>query len=178
MSAMRPVGTYFFRILYNSLTIASQVLAVYDYMKLPDVQKRLQNEIENVKIELSKEKLKHLVGPNNIPQDAAKKTTADLAQMWDEYMKKHILRFERKGVTWLQNQLKPALKLYEAELKELQTDATTLKSQKTEVDKKKRKTAMQNLQRDARALKRNVSRAKVDVIAAELKFFKIKEEVD
>ena len=70
---------------------------MYEYMELKEVKQKLQNEVPNVKTELSKDKLTHILGFSKLPTDKTSKQTVDLAQMWDEYMSRHVLRFRRKG---------------------------------------------------------------------------------
>lgn len=155
-----------------------QVLAVYEYMKLPEVKSRLENEIKNVKTELSTEKIKHIVGVANLPKDKARKDTIDLAQMWDEYIQRHILRFERKGVDWLKDQVQAALKHYQAELLELEKAEKTLAREFSPAAKEKRAKEMKDLERGGRILKRDVSKARLDMLDEEVKFFRLKEQVD
>lgn len=81
------------------------------------VKARMDNEIKHVETELSTDNLEYIT-TNNLPTDANQKTV-DLAALWEEYIEKHLARFERRGVDWLTEQLNHAIPLYETELKKL-----------------------------------------------------------
>ena len=50
-------------------------------MELKEVKEKLENKISNVKIELSKDKLSHILGASNLLLDKASKQLVELAQM-------------------------------------------------------------------------------------------------
>lgn len=55
-SFARYVYRHYLRV-YQTLSYALQVLGVYDYMKLKDVDDKLRNKIKSNEIDLSKDKL-------------------------------------------------------------------------------------------------------------------------
>lgn len=150
---------------------------MYEYMDLKEVKQKLQNEVSNVKIELSRDKLTHILGASNLPTDKRSKQTVDLAQMWDEYVSRHVLRFRRKGVDWLLQQLQPALADYEKEQKLLAEAEQTMKKEQKEdeqskTDKNKNKNLRnrrkQQIERGARRLKADLRSALADAERAEV----------
>lgn len=158
---------------------------MYEYMELKEVKQKLQNEVSNVKTELSKDKLTHILGVSKLPTDKTSKQTVDLAQMWDEYMSRHVLRFRRKGVDWLLEQLQPALANYEKEQKLLAEAEQTMKKEQKEdeqkrTDKKKnlRKQRKQQIERGARRLKADLRSALEKAEKEEQKFQEMKMQVD
>jgi hypothetical protein len=158
---------------------------VYEYMELKEVKQKLQNEVSNVKTELSKNKLTHILGVSNLPTDKKSKQTVDLAQMWDEYMSRHVLRFRRKGIDWLLEQLQPALANYEKEQKLLAEAEQTMKKEQKEdeqknTDKNKnfRKQRRQQIERGARRLKADLRSALANAEKEEQKFQEMKTQVD
>ena len=156
-------------------------------MDLKEVKQKLQNEVSNVKIELSRDKLTHILGASNLPTDKRSKQTVDLAQMWDEYMSRHVLRFRRKGVDWLLEQLEPALANYEKEQKLLAEAEQTMKKAQKEDEQSKtdntknkelRKKRMQQIERGARRLKADLRSALANAEKEEEKFQDIKARID
>lgn len=110
---------------------------------------------------------------------------ADLAAMWDEYMVRHVLRFKRKGVDWLLEQLTPALAAYKQELEALKAADKKIKDEnaedkrkKNEANKKVRDKKLFDLERDSRALKRDLRWAAFDLYTEDQKFQNIKAKVD
>jgi hypothetical protein len=160
---------------------------VYEYMELKEVKQKLQNEVSNVKTELSKDKLTHVLGASNLPTDKKSKQPADLAQMWDEYMSRHVLRFRRKGVDWLLEQLQPAFAAYEKEQRLLAAAEQTMKKDqkedaqnKTDKNKNKnlRRRKMQQIERGARRLKADLRSALANAEKEEQKFQDMKAQID
>ena len=156
-------------------------------MELKEVKQKLQNEVSNVKTELSKDKLTHILGASNLPADKKSKQTVDLAQMWDEYMSRHVLRFRRKGVDWLLEQLEPALANYEKEQKLLAEAEQTMKKAQKEDEQSKtdntknkelRKKRMQQIERGARRLKADLRSALANAEKEEQKYQDLKARVD
>lgn len=113
-----------------------QVLAVYEYMEA--VNDKMENEIQNVKTELSAKNIRSIVrNEEDMPQDEHG-NIVDLGPLWQEYMQKLLARFERKGVDWLSNQIQHALPHYEAELQRLQKYVMKFKKEEAEPNRSQR----------------------------------------
>ena len=153
-------------------------------MNLAEVKTRLEREIRHVQMELNMENIEHIVGGNNIPKDKEKQETIDLSQMWEEYMARHIARFERKGVDWLTDQLSNALKLYQVGLENLETAEEAIKKEKAGRQAKiesLRETRIKKanlLKEAAKKLQGELSKAETASKDEENKFLVIKGKVD
>ncbi|KAF2709024.1 hypothetical protein K504DRAFT_491640 [Pleomassaria siparia CBS 279.74] len=159
------------------ISVIRTALAVYDYMKLSEVDTRLKREIQHVKTELNMENIKAIVGDDNLPKDKTTKKTVDLAEMWEKYMVRHMARFERKGVDWLKEHLTSSLLFYQPGLEDLEKAEKEMKAE-DDTQKQKRIKKATLLKRNARSLNLNLARAKDDVEAKEKEFLNIKKQVD
>jgi hypothetical protein len=112
------------------------VLAVYEYMNTPEVAKRMQQTIKNVKTELKN--IKHLTN-NQLPKND-KSVDVDLSVAWIDFMNKQLERFLKRGSDWLKDMIKDGLTEYEKALKLLLEEQKAIKAENAEKDAKKKKT--------------------------------------
>lgn len=112
------------------------VLAVYEYMNTPEVAKRMQQTIKNVKTELKN--VKHLTD-NKLPKND-KGVDVDLSVAWIDFMNKQLERFRKRGSDWLRDMIKDGLTEYKTALDLLLKEQKAIKAENAEKDAKKRKT--------------------------------------
>lgn len=91
------------------------VLAVFDYMENAEVKSRMQQSIQNVKIELGN--VKQLTD-NNLPKTTTG-VEVDLSAAWMDFMDKQLKRFHTKGQAWLKEMIKYGLGEYQKAVKDL-----------------------------------------------------------
>jgi hypothetical protein len=111
------------------------VLAVYEYMNQPEVTKRMQKTIRNVKIELGN--VKHLTN-NKLPKNS-QGVEVDLSAAWIDFMNQQLERFRVRGEEWLKDAVAFGLTEYKKALVILETEQKTIIAEKNEKDPKKRK---------------------------------------
>ncbi|PVI06276.1 hypothetical protein DM02DRAFT_649788 [Periconia macrospinosa] len=101
----------------SHLSALRATLAVYKYMELPGITKKMHSSIANVKAELSN--IKHLTD-NKLPKDA-KQQDMDLAKLWIEFMNTHLENFAEFGRNWLKDAISWGIAEYQKELRTLKT---------------------------------------------------------
>ncbi|KAL1598008.1 hypothetical protein SLS60_008496 [Paraconiothyrium brasiliense] len=119
----------------------TQVLAVFSYMDA--VEDRMDNSIQNVKTELSKTNIQYIVQQDEYMPHDEHGNVVDLGPLWQEYMQKLLARFQRKGIDFLDDQIKTALPLYEAEETRLQKYVRRFEDERKESNSG-RKSALKN----------------------------------
>ena len=80
-------------------------MAVYEYMNTPEVAKRMQQTINNVKTELKN--VKHLTN-NQLPKND-KGVDVDLSVAWNDFTNKQLERSPKRGSDWLKDMIKDGL---------------------------------------------------------------------
>lgn len=80
-------------------------MAVYEYMNTPEVAKRIQQTIKDVKIELKT--FKHLTN-NQLPKND-KGVDVDLSVAWNDFTNKQLERSPKRGSDWLKDMIKDGL---------------------------------------------------------------------
>jgi hypothetical protein len=122
------------------------VLAVYEYMNQPEVTKRMQKTIRNVKIELGN--VKHLTN-NKLPKNS-QGVEVDLSTAWIDFMDQQLEKFRVRGEEWLKDAVTFGLAEYKKALVILENEQKTITAEKNEKDPKKKKA-----QEDKRTKARN-----------------------
>jgi hypothetical protein len=102
------------------------VLAVYEYMNQPEVTKRMQKTIRNVKTELGN--VKHLT--NNKPPKNSQGVEVDLSTAWIDFMNQQLERFRVRGEEWLKDAVTFGLAEYKKALAILETEQKTITAEK------------------------------------------------
>ncbi|KAF9696463.1 hypothetical protein EKO04_005206 [Ascochyta lentis] len=111
------------------------VLAVYEYMNTPEVAKRMQQTIKNVKTELKN--VKHLTD-NKLPKDV-KGDDVDLSAAWIDFMNQQLERFRKRGDDWLKDMIKEGLAEYQKALDPLEEAQKAIEKENTEKEPTKKK---------------------------------------
>jgi hypothetical protein len=140
------------------------VLAVYEYMHLPEVMKRMQKTIKNVQTELSN--VQHLTN-NNLPMIGGT-TPVDLSEAWVAFMSQQLDRFVVKGSEWLKDSISFGTTQYNQALTDLRKAQETIDN-----ESKERNPAKKRKLENARVTARNKA---VDVAVAKSKRIPVLEK--
>ncbi|KAJ8112293.1 hypothetical protein OPT61_g5304 [Boeremia exigua] len=112
------------------------ILGVHNYMNHPDVTKRLQDTVKNVKIELSN--FKHISGED---VKNVKGKVVDLPALWVEFMSAQLEEVFRSGTQWIKDQVDYATPMYKAHLADLQKAMKRITDEEALKDATKRQAA-------------------------------------
>lgn len=134
-------------------------------MNNPEVVKRLQDTVKNIKMEFSN--FKHITG-----EDAKNVSgkTIDLAALWVEFMSKQLQELFKSGTTWIKEQVDDALPRYKAHLVDLEKAMKRITDEEAIKDNTKRLAAINKRTEESNNLIKQLPNDKKALSQAETKY--------
>lgn len=138
-------------------------MGVHNYLNDPDVTKRLQDTVKNIKTEFGN--FKYITGED--VKDVNGKTV-DLSALWIEFMSAQLQKVFESGTKWLKEQIDYATPKYKAHLSDLQQALKRITDEESLKDNTKRQEAIDKRIEESNKLIKQLPNDKTALSQAEI----------